>query len=135
MKKGFYSILILTTLSSAWAVTFQPTRQILITGKDCSEVLPHAQSIMEWSLKISPTFELKMPRCYCSDDDCNVDVLKVSPPFVKEYTKFSGGYSNASAYNGPNCFNAALLATRTLVTPSFTHPQELTYLLSSPLWD
>lgn len=62
-----------------------------------------------------------------------MDVAPISPYAVKSLTNFQMEFNSNSAYNGPNCFNAALLLSSSLPHATFTHPREMSAVLSSPL--
>jgi hypothetical protein len=111
---------------------FSPTQQILMQGSSCQELTSFGQSILDWSLAINKLASLPQPECFCSSQRCQMDVAKISPYLVLELTNFDSTQME-SAHNGPNCFNAALYASKTLPSVSFTHPYEITALLNSSL--
>jgi len=119
-------------ISNAAQVQFNPSQQILMRGSSCLQLEDFGQSIMEWSTTINKTLDLTQPECFCSSQSCHMNVSEISPYLVIELTSFQET-QEVSAYNGPNCFNAALYASKTLPTVSFTHPYELTALLQSSL--
>lgn len=101
-------------------------------GKSCRELEGFAESILNWALTINSKEEPTSPECFCSSRSCQMNVAEVSPYVVVELTNFQQENS-ASAYNGPNCFNAAFYASKTVPSVSFTHPYETTALLQSSL--
>lgn len=113
-------------------VNFTPSQQILMRGSSCDELNTHASSILQWTRAIS-NMPYDLPECLCSSKQCQMDVGPISPYFVKELTNFESGFATDSAYNGPNCFNAALVSSSTLPKINFTHPLEMTAILDSPL--
>lgn len=132
MKFVIFIICFFSAALSAAQVAFNPSKEILMEGSSCEELEAHAQSILAWT-KQSTNTNYEMPQCYCSKTSCRMDVAPISPYFVKELTNYDSGFALASAYNGPNCFNAALVANETLPKISFTHPYEIAALLTSPL--
>jgi hypothetical protein len=113
-------------------VRFTPTQQILMQGSSCQELADFGQSILDWSLSINKQTSIRQPECFCSTEKCQMDVSGISPNFVMQLTNFDP-VQMESAHNGPNCFNAALYASQTLPSVSFTHPYEMTAILSSSL--
>jgi hypothetical protein len=101
-------------------------------GSSCQELADLGQSILDWSLSINKQASLPQPECFCSTQKCQMDVSSISPYFVMQLTNFDS-VQMESAHNGPNCFNAALYASQTLPSVSFTHPYEMTAILSSSL--
>ncbi len=119
-------------IASAAQVQFAPSQQILMQGSSCHQLGEFGQSIMDWTTTINTSLVIAQPECFCSTQSCQMDVSQISPYFVIELTSFQETQS-VSAFNGPNCFNAALYASATLPNVSFTHPYELTALLQSSL--
>lgn len=133
MKWTVSFIVFFSCLLTFAEVQFNPTKQIVLQAKTCEEIEPLAQSILNWTQTLSSQEQLNRPECYCSSNQCVMDVAPISPYFVRELTNFEGDWTTSSAYNGPNCFNAALVSTNTLPKIRFTHPAEMTAFLSSSL--
>lgn len=111
---------------------FEPAKQILMKAKTCEELQTHAASIVQWTKMTSNTL-YEIPECFCSSHSCQMDVGRISPYIVKALSTYDSGFAMSSAYDGPNCFNAALVATNTLPKLSYTHPYEMTAFLQSSL--
>lgn len=133
MQKYILFYLIIFGQCAFAQVQFNPSKQILLRGKSCAQIQPFAQFIFDWTTSLNQADEEIMPECYCSKDDCHIDVAPISPAFVKEVTNYDGEWSKATFYNGPNCFNAALVSSQTLANINFTHPSEMSALLKSSL--
>lgn len=114
-------------------IEFKPAKHIMMSGASCQELEVYANDIFNWAQLFGGTEEKQFPKCYCSGDDCQMDVAQISPSFVRELTEFSNDWSPATVYNGPNCFNASLVSASTLPNINFTHPYEMTEILKSSL--
>jgi hypothetical protein len=133
VKTIFFCLLALSFQTAFAAVDFDPLQEILMTGENCQELEANAQSIIAWSAGITHA-GYQMPECFCSAKSCRMDVTSISPYFVKQMTVYDNtGYGVSAAHSGPNCFNAALVASNTLNQIVFTHPAELDVILSSSL--
>ncbi|MCC6137943.1 MAG: hypothetical protein IT287_04880 [Bdellovibrionaceae bacterium] len=132
MKTTLLLLLLLFPYLSLAQVDFTTSKEILMEAKTCTELNKHAESIAAWT-RASNNTNPALPECFCSSTKCRMDVAPISPYFVKELTNFENGFAVSSAYNGPNCFNAALVSSQTLPKINFTHPLEMTAILGSPL--
>ena len=112
-------------------VSFDASQEILMTDKTCQALEERAQSIIAWTASITHDTPA-MPECFCSSKSCRMDVAPISPYYVRQMTNFeSGAYQNA-AYDGPNCFNSALVAAQTLPNIVYTDPAEMSAIAGSP---
>lgn len=117
---------------AAAQVEFLPSQQIMMIGKSCQVLEEQAQDILNWNVVMSNQKQLQVPECFCSSKSCQMDVGPISPYFVKQVSNFKTD-PITTPYPGPNCFNAALVASSTLNDIRFTHPVEITATLKSSL--
>jgi len=132
MTKLFLLIPLFLVQVSRADVAFQPAQKIMMTDKTCQALEERAQSIIKWTASIIKDTPA-MPECFCSSTSCQMDVAPISPYFVRQMTNFvEGAFQNVS-YDGPNCFNSALVATQSLPNIVYTDAYEMTAVTQSPL--
>ena len=124
------AVLWATAFPGVAATEFTNKKSILIEGQSCLELEDHARAILRWTRSVHQNSKATLPQCYCSSNDCQIDVFEISPHWVKSWSRFSE-YEAASAIQGPNCFNSALVIAGTLTDVRFTHPNEITALYNS----
>jgi len=133
MNKSLILLMLFFPLLAKSRAVFTPAKQILMTSATCQDLQVNAESIIEWGTFRYNMKNTDIPDCYCSSSKCMIDVAPISSYIVKELTNYDGGYSSTTAYKGPNCFNASLVLSGSLPNITFTHPQEMTEILKSPL--
>lgn len=124
------AVLWATALPCVATTDFTNKKSILIEGQSCQELEDHARAILQWTLSAHKSSKASLPECYCSSSSCRMDVFDISPHWVKSWSRFSE-FEAASAMQGPNCFNSALVIAGTISDLRFTHPKEATSLYNS----
>ena len=99
---------------------------IRISGASCDLLDQQTQSLASWTKRLGGN-STKQAVCSCNGGECAVNVSDVVPDVVNEMEAV------VPDYDGPNCWNAALVFAR--VVPYFRHSteKEMKFWLGSPL--
>ena len=102
-------------------------KQITLKGESCAVLMEQAEAILSWAQKLGENMYESVPECYCSSSSCILNVYDISPKMVQTYQGVN------PQYNGPNCWNRALVFAKILPSLTYTTPEEMTFWMGSAL--
>lgn len=103
----------------------QKGKEIFIQGNDCQLLKKEADALMAWTQKVKE--KAKKEKCSCSEGVCLQKVTAQIPAFAKD-KQFK-----KSKNDGPNCWNATLVASKIVPQVRYTSQNEMNFWMSSPL--
>lgn len=103
----------------------QDPNKVILEGKSCAELEIEIAAIKTWSIRIGE--KPGDSSCQCSNKVCKIDITNIVPYLVKEKQ------GSCPAFDGPNCWNGALVATKMLPNLRYTSDTEMAFWMSSPL--
>ena len=118
----------LNTFTSTEIFRIYDGKKIVISGDSCPALMQQAEAILSWSHKLKEHQGTALPECYCNESGhCIVDVYSISPQMVQTYQGVR------PEFDGPNCWNRALVFAKILPSLTYTTPAEMTFWMTSPL--
>lgn len=103
----------------------QKGSEIFIQGNDCQLLKVEANALMNWTQKVKE--KTKVEKCSCSGGVCLQKVTAQLPAFAQDKQ-----FKRAKE-NGPNCWNATLVASKIVPQVRYTSDEEMNFWMSSPL--
>ncbi len=103
----------------------QKGSEIFIQGRDCQQLKVEADALMSWTQKVKEA--AKSEKCSCSGSICLQKVTAQIPAFAQD-KQFK-----RSKENGPNCWNATLVASKIVPQVRYTSDEEMHFWMTSPL--
>lgn len=98
---------------------------IYLVGSDCRTLEKESGALMEWTKKVKEKGQSS--KCSCENGQCLQKVNAQLPEFArnKQFKK--------SVKDGPNCWNATLVAAKIVPQVRYTSNEEMQFWMSSPL--
>lgn len=112
-------------LESARIEISRTSHAIFMIAKSCEEVNEEIQALKKWTTRIGEI--PKTTKCVCSEKKCSAEITDIVPKVVREKQ------STCTAFNGPNCWNSALVVSKLVSNLRFSTPSEMKFWLESPL--
>jgi hypothetical protein len=111
-------------------LTGQPGKDLALTGAGCQALDQQRASLLSWKKKIGEAVKKTKkadPACSCqAPDNCTLNIESALPSMVAEL------HSVKAQYQGPNCWNAALVSGKLLPYLRYSTESEFSFWLESP---
>lgn len=101
--------------------------RLILSGDTCDEVLEEATNFKLWKARLEGKDDLVVKGQIKIQQGCKIDVTDDIPKFILQY------HDTNSIYNGPNCFNFALVVAGLLPGLKPTSNEEFDVFINSPL--
>lgn len=103
--------------------------KLYLYAKSCDPLLSDFYALRKWKKKLNEDTSKSRIECSCDTEDaiCKVDISKVASDILSEYEGVT------SDFDGPNCWNASLVASKILPYPRYSTAEEMYFWLNSPL--
>ncbi|HNT97782.1 MAG TPA: hypothetical protein PKK31_05915 [Elusimicrobiales bacterium] len=97
----------------------------MLRGPDCALLQKQAAALSDWRVRLGEPAG-RPGLCGCRAGACELRLEDAAPDFV------ALRHGTRAGRWGPNCWNAALVASGILAAPRFTSPEEMTFWMASP---